>query len=105
MYLCLIAIFFIALSNRSISFKIRVDDLLSCTLKAVSKTSDEVSPWCKNLAGGPAYSATLVKNAITSCFTSRSILSIRVGLILALDLIFLAVPFGTVPSCSIASQA
>ena len=44
-------------------------------LKLVSKTSDEVIPWCRYLAFIPAFSVTEVRKAITSCLTSASILS------------------------------
>ena len=49
----------------------------SCTLKQVSSTSDEVMPWCTKRASGPTISARCVRKAMTSCFTSRSISSMR----------------------------
>ena len=49
----------------------------NCTARQVSSTSLEVMPWCMNRASSPTFSATLVRKAITSCFTSRSISSIR----------------------------
>ena len=50
---------------------------VSWTARQVSSTSDEVMPWCMKRASGPTCSDTLVRNAMTSCFTSRSISSMR----------------------------
>ena len=43
----------------------------------VSLTSDEVIPWCRKRASGPTISVTWVRKAMTSCFTTRSISSMR----------------------------
>ena len=45
--------------------------------RQVSSTSDEVMPWCTKRASGPTISARWVRKAMTSCFTSRSIASMR----------------------------
>jgi hypothetical protein len=45
--------------------------------RAVSTTSEEVSPKCSQRPSGPTFSATFETNAITSCWTSLSISSMR----------------------------
>ena len=55
-------------------------------LKQVSKTSEEVIPWCKNLPFEPICSVIDVKKATTSCLTLFSILWILSTFILTLDL-------------------
>jgi hypothetical protein len=49
----------------------------SCTLKQVSSTSDDVMPWWTKRASGPTCSARWVRKAMTSCFVTRSISSMR----------------------------
>ena len=71
----------------------------------MSKTSEEVIPLCKYLAGVPAFSVIEVKNAITSCLTLSSICKIRLTFIFAFDFTFLTTPFGIKFSFSIASAA
>ena len=67
-----------AASSRSTSAIRRSAARRSCTLKQVSSTSEEVMPWCTKRASGPTISARWVRNAMTSCLTSRSISSMRV---------------------------
>jgi aspartate/methionine/tyrosine aminotransferase len=49
----------------------------SCTARQVSRTSLDVMPWWTKRASGPTCSARLVRNAIVSWWTSRSISRIR----------------------------
>jgi hypothetical protein len=57
------------------------------------------------LSTSPTCSSMCVRNAMTSCFTVRSISSIRSTLIVGFLLrIFSAVPAGTTPARSIASH-
>ena len=46
-------------------------------LRAVSTTSEEVSPWCSQRPSSPTFSATFETKAMTSCWTSRSMASMR----------------------------
>ena len=48
-----------------------------CSACAVSMTSDDVSPKCSQRADGPTCSATAVVNAMTSCWVTASISSMR----------------------------
>jgi hypothetical protein len=50
---------------------------VSWRASAVSRTSLEVRPMWMKRASGPTCSATLVRNAMTSCFTSCSMASMR----------------------------
>ena len=61
-------------------------------------------PWCRNRASGPTISDTWVKKAMTSCFTSRSMASMRSASNLAslpLAQIAAAASAGMVPSSAI----
>ena len=49
----------------------------SCTASVVSSTSDEVIPLCRWRAGSPPFSSTKVRKAMTSCFVTFSISSMR----------------------------
>ena len=75
--LCSKARFFSAASTLSISAISRSAARVSCTLRQVSSTSEEVMPWCTKRASGPTISARWVRKAMTSCLVSRSISSIR----------------------------
>ena len=50
---------------------------VSCTLRQVSSTSDEVMPWCTKRASAPTISARCVRKAMTSCLVTASISSMR----------------------------
>ena len=81
---------------------------VSCTLRQVSSTSDDVMPWCTKRASGPTISARCVRNAITSCLVSRSISSMRATskvALRALSQMVLAASFGMMPSSAMASAA
>ena len=75
--LCSKARFFSAASTLSMSAISRSAARVSCTLRQVSSTSEEVMPWCTKRASGPTISARWVRKAMTSCLVSRSISSIR----------------------------
>ena len=75
--LCSKARFFSAASTLSMSAIRRSAARVSCTLRQVSSTSEEVMPWCTKRASGPTISARWVRKAMTSCLVSRSISSIR----------------------------
>ncbi len=47
------------------------------TASVVSSTSEEVIPLCRWRAGGPPFSSTKVRKAMTSCLTVFSISSMR----------------------------
>ena len=72
---------------------------------AVSRTSDEVRPMWMKRASSPTYSATLVRNAITSCFTTCSISSTLLGSKSAFFFMVLTASGGILPSFAHASQA
>ncbi len=72
----------------------------------MSSTSLEVMPRCSQRAGRPASSSTWVKKAMTSWRVVFSMVSMRAGSILApTGRTASAVPAGTMPARSIASQA
>ena len=75
--LCSKARFFSAARTLSMSDSNRSAARVSCTLKQVSSTSEEVMPWWTKRASGPTISARWVVKAMTSCLVSRSISSIR----------------------------
>ena len=95
-------------SNRFCSpFSSISDAFTSWTLKHVSKTSEDVKPWCTNLELSPINCERYVRKAITSClviFSISSISLISYSKPLALRTLFV-VPLGMEPNCSIASQA
>ena len=62
-------------------------------------------PWCRNRASSPTCSVTLVRKAITSCFTSRSISSMRAGSKFPRSRMAVAASVGMNPSAAIASAA
>ena len=74
--LCSKARFFSAASTLSMSSTSKSAARVSCTLRQVSSTSEEVIPWCTKRASGPTISARWVRKAMTSCLVSRSISSI-----------------------------
>ena len=76
------------------SFKSIFPDWTNWILKLVSKTSEEVIPWCKYLALIPAFSVIEVRKAITSCLTLVSIAWILLTLILAFFLTTDDTPLG-----------
>ena len=77
------------LNKSSIPFKIISPDCLSCKLKQVSNTSEDVIPLCKNLPSFPDLSIIELKKAITSCLTLPSIFKILFTSIFDFDLTFL----------------
>jgi hypothetical protein len=72
---------------------------------AVSTTSEDVRPKCSQRAEGPAYSATTVVKAITSCCVTFSISSMRAISNRALPFNSRAASVGTMPAAAIASAA
>ncbi len=106
--LCSKARFFSAANTRSISSTRMSAARVSCTLKQVSSTSEEVMPWCTKRASGPTISARWVVKARTSCLVSRSISSIRsmskVTFFAFAQIVF-AASFGITPSSAWASAA
>ncbi len=81
---------------------------VSCTLRQVSSTSDEVMPWWTKRESGPMNSPRWVRKAITSCFVTRSISSMRSTskvTLPALSQMFFALSFGMTPISASASQA
>ena len=96
-------------SRRASMSAIRMSDArASCTARQVSSTSEEVMPWCTKRASGPMNSARWVRKAMTSCFVTRSISSIRATsttTLPALSQIASALSCGITPSSAIASQA
>ncbi len=106
--LCSKARFFSAARTLSISDINRSAARVSCTLRQVSSTSEEVMPWWTKRASGPTISARWVRKAMTSCLVSRSISSIRATskvASLALAQIVLAASLGIVPISASASAA
>ena len=106
--LCSKARRFSAASSPSTSSISRSAARVSCTLKQVSSTSDDVMPWCTKRASGPTISERCVRKAITSCLVTASISSIRSTskvASLAFSQIFAAASFGTTPSSASASVA
>ena len=106
--LCSKARVFSAASTLSTSEIRRSAARVSCTLRQVSSTSEEVMPWCTKRASGPTISARWVVKAMTSCLVSRSISSIRAMskvTLRALAQIVLAASFGITPSSACASAA
>jgi hypothetical protein len=72
---------------------------------AVSSTSEDVSPKCSQRADGPAFSATAVVNAITSCCVTCSISSMRLTSKAARLRSSRAASAGIIPASAIASAA
>src|SRR6188768_2438128 len=68
-------------------------------------TSDEVRPKCSQRADGPTCSATDVVNAITSCWVTCSIASMREISKAPLSRMSRAASAGTIPARAIASTA
>ena len=102
------ACFFSAASRSSTSAMRMSVARASCTARQVSSTSDEVMPWCTKRESGPMNSARWVRKAMTSCFVTRSISSMRATSKVtspALAQIARALSFGMTPSSAIASQA
>jgi hypothetical protein len=64
---------------------------------AVSTTSEEVRPKCSQRPSGPTFSATFETKAMTSCWTSRSIASMRATSKRARSRIAWSASFGTTP--------
>ena len=76
--------------------------------KDASSTSEEVIPRCSQRADSPASSSTWVRKAMTSCRVRSSISRMRLRVELAGGLgsrTRAAVPAGTRPAASMASQA
>ena len=106
--LCSKARFFSADSTLSMSSIRRSAARVSCTLRQVSSTSEEVMPWCTKRASGPTISARWVRKAMTSCLVSRSISSIRATSKItsrALAQTVRAASFGMTPNSASASAA
>ena len=76
-----------------------------CSACAVSMTSDEVMPKCSQRADGPTFSATAVVNAMTSCWVTCSISSIRAMSNAPRSRMSRAASGGTMPAAAIASAA
>ena len=75
------------------------------TAREVSRMSEDVSPMWMKRESGPTNSDTLVRKAITSCLTVRSISSMRSTSKRAFCLIVLSAFRGISPFCAKASQA
>src|SRR4030042_3155317 len=103
--LCSNARLLITESNLCTSSIIRSAASLRRRAILVSRISDEVSPQWINRASGPTFSATLVKKAITSCFVSFSISSMRATEKDAFFFITCKASLGITPSLDQASQA
>jgi hypothetical protein len=79
---------------------------VSSSARLVSSTSLDVMPRCSQRAGSPASSSTCVRNAITSCFVVRSMVSMRAGSSCkSRARSWAAVPEGTSPRASMAAHA
>ncbi len=76
-----------------------------CSACAVSTTSDEVMPKCSQRADGPTFSATAVVKAMTSCWVTFSISSIRAMSNAPRSRMSRAASGGTMPAAAIASAA
>ena len=107
-FLCSKARRFSAASSPSTSSISRSAARVSCTLRQVSSTSEEVMPWCTKRASGPTISARWVRKAMTSCLVTASISSMRSTsntASLPFSQILRAASFGTTPSSASASVA
>ena len=68
-------------------------------------TSDDVMPKCSQRADGPTCSATAVVNAITSCWVTASISSMRATVKAPFSRMSRAASGGAMPALAMASTA